>query len=185
MLKCLSRAGVFAQPATQLDFTAAGAGLAGLVSWLVPTRADRDLFFQDSEVLSGWRPCRGLVLAVAWKLGASKSCAGPPSTGLAGLVSWLVPTRADRDLFFQDSEVLAGWGPCRGLVLAVAWKLGASKSCAGPPSTGLAGLVSWLVPTRADRDLFFQDSEVLAGWGPCRGLVLAVAWKRGASKSRA
>ena len=57
MLKCLSRAGVFAQPATQLDFTAAGAGLAGLVSWLVPTRADRELFFQDSEVLAGWGPC--------------------------------------------------------------------------------------------------------------------------------
>jgi hypothetical protein len=28
-------------------------------------------------------------------------------------------------------------------------------------------LFSWLVPALADRDLLFQDSSVLPGWGPC------------------
>jgi len=32
-------------------------GLAGLFSWVAPALADRDLFFQDLHVLSGWGPC--------------------------------------------------------------------------------------------------------------------------------
>jgi hypothetical protein len=33
-------------------FTAAFAGLAGLFSWVMAALADRDLFFQDSHILS-------------------------------------------------------------------------------------------------------------------------------------
>jgi hypothetical protein len=43
--------------ATVAGFREAGAGPAGLLSWVVAAIADRDLFFQDSHVLSGWGPC--------------------------------------------------------------------------------------------------------------------------------
>src|SRR5438876_5245923 len=41
---------------------------------------------------------------------------------------------------------------------------------------GLAGLVSWVVATHADRDLFFQDLHVLSGWGPCPSSI-AILWQ--------
>ena len=47
-------------PATHTGFAAADAGHTGLSSWLVPTLADRDLFFQDLDVMLGWGSCPSL-----------------------------------------------------------------------------------------------------------------------------
>src|SRR5258705_1192941 len=46
----------------------------------------------------------------------------------------------------------------------------ASKSLLPGRGAGLAGLFSWVVATRADRDLFFPDLHVLSGWGPVPNL---------------
>ena len=48
----------------QVESKTAGAGLAGLFVWVLPTRADRDLFFQDSCVLLAWGLRPQLTLAL-------------------------------------------------------------------------------------------------------------------------
>jgi hypothetical protein len=47
----------------------------------------------------------GLQLRLATDAGSSR-----PVAGLAGLLAWLVPTLADRDLSFQDQQVISGRG---------------------------------------------------------------------------
>ena len=82
---------------------AAGTGLAGSFLWVLVSVADRDLVFQDFELVSsGLRRLNHLCPQRGSRVLPALEAAG---TGLAGLFLWVLVSFADRDLVFQDFEL--------------------------------------------------------------------------------
>ena len=95
---------------------------------------------KDLQVLLGWGPAEFWSWWWLRQVVSSKAWIEPRAAGLAGLFSWVVAAFADRDLFFQDLQVLLGC-PCR--VWPSWWlrQVVSSKAWIKPRSAGLAGSV--------------------------------------------